>query len=242
MQKILALSSSRVGGGGYLQQALNDIHQFLGNEKLNVVFVPFASVDGYDEYTAKVQDALASLPYQITGLQHASAKDLIQNADVVMVGGGNTFKLMHDLYQEDVVSLIQEKVKSGMPYIGWSAGANITGLSIRTTNDMPIIQPPTFDALCFLPFQINPHYLNETREGFHGETRDQRLEEFIKLNLGIPVLGLPEGTALHYEAGKLLYKGNVDGVLFESNENNQPVRRSIEPNSDLHFLLQRNKF
>src|SRR5690606_31256755 len=136
----------------------------------------------YEAYARKVREGLKNPLLNIIPVLPGNAKKLIQDADGIMVGGGNTFKLLHDIYQLDLLSLIQEKVNTGTPYIGWSAGSNITGLSIATTNDMPIIEPPSFKALGFFPFQINPHYLNLTTEGFHGETRDQRLEEFLKLN------------------------------------------------------------
>src|SRR5690606_30540260 len=129
--------------------------------------------------------------------------------------------------QLDLLSLIQEKVNTGTPYIGWSAGSNITGLSIATTNDMPIIEPPSFKALGFFPFQINPHYLNLTTEGFHGETRDQRLEEFLKLNPSASVVCLPEGTALLCRDGKTVYKGEAPGYVLTLSENSEMKKREL---------------
>jgi dipeptidase E len=127
-----------------------------------------------------------------------------------------------------LVELIKEKVQSGTPYIGWSAGSNLTGLSIRTTNDMPIVQLQSFEAFGFLPFQINPHYFNETRAGFHGETRDQRLEEFTKINPGISIVCLPEGTWLWAENGECKYEGGQPGIVMV-NQNGQLVKKPLLP-------------
>lgn len=234
--RVLALSSSRVGNGEYLAAAVPMVASFLGNASLRLGFVPFAAVDGdYKSYAAKVQEGLSS--YTIDLITPANAKEIIPACDAIVVGGGNTFKLLHDIYQHDLFSLIRQKVKNGTPYIGWSAGSNLTGGTICTTNDMPIIQPQSFVAFNFLPFQINPHYYNIAIEGFHGETRDQRLTEFLQLNLGVPVVGLPEGTALQLESHTLQFKGESNGVLFQSN-NGKIQKVELISNSDVSFLLK----
>jgi dipeptidase E len=236
--KVLAISSSRVGSGGFLEAAIPLIHDFIGNRSLNVSFIPFASVrTDYEEYGAMIKKALASLPYTITTAMPANARTVLAKADVIMVGGGNTFKLLHDIYHYKLLALIRNKVKGGTPYIGWSAGANIAGRSIGTTNDMPIIQPPSFGSLGFLPFQINPHYINQTPEGHNGETRDQRLEEFVMLNPGIPVLGLPEGTALRLDQAAVYFTGDTEGVLFQRNGEGTVEKRAVPKGEDLSFLL-----
>jgi dipeptidase E len=234
--RILALSSSRSGNSNYMEAALPMIRQFLGEQPLDIAFLPFAAVDSYDEYYHKVHSAFSSFPYKIHLVNTASPLEIIESANVIMIGGGNTFKLLHDLYDLQLVELIKKKVAAGIPYIGWSAGANLTGLTISTTNDMPIIQPQSFTSFGWLPLQLNPHYINETREGFHGETRDQRIGEFLKLNPDVPVVGLAEGTALQLEGDKLAYLGNGSSVLFR-NENGAIQKTAIEVDTDLSFLL-----
>ena len=236
--KVLALSSSRLGNGGFLENALPLIQDFLGYDNLKIAFIPFASVQrDYDDYGKMVEQAFASSPYSIQIVFPSNAKPVIENADVIMVGGGNTFKLLHDIYNYELFQLIQNKVTQGTPYIGWSAGANISGRSISTTNDMPIVQPKSFMSFKFLSFQINPHYHNLTIEGHNGETRDQRLEEFVILNPEIPVVGLPEGTALRLDNDRLHFVGEKEGVLFRCELNGLPQKRAIVQGEDLSVLL-----
>ena len=237
--RLLAFSSSRDGNGGYLESAAPLIEQFLGSNSLTIAFFSFASVDNdFEAYATKVREGLSSLPHTIKLVTLVNAKEVIETCDAIMVGGGNTFKLLHDIYQFDLFQLIQQKVRSGTPYIGWSAGSNITGLTICTTNDMPIIQPQSFTAFGFLPFQINPHYVNLVVEGFHGETRDQRLTEFMFLHPGIPVVGLPEGTALLLKERNLQLLGKRAAVLFQYQQSDAaPVKKEIAPGTDLSFLF-----
>ncbi|WP_121356266.1 dipeptidase PepE [Flavisolibacter nicotianae] len=237
---VLALSSSRVGDGGYLTAAVPLINGFLGAKPLRLAFVPFATADNNDEsYLAKVKEGLSSLPHELCLVTPENGRAVIEATDGIVVGGGNTFKLLHDIYRYDLFALIRESVENGKPYIGWSAGSNLAGRTICTTNDMPIIQPQSFTAFGFLPFQLNPHYYNVVIEGFHGETRDQRLNEFLLVNPGVPVVGLPEGTALHRNGDRLQFLGTQDAALFQ-----QPAltaiaeRKFLSPGSDLSFLLQ----
>lgn len=233
--KMLALSSSRVGSGGFLEAALPLITEFLGRFTGTIAFIPFASVTkDYQEYGSMVREALATHSLSINVVEPGNAKEVITSSSAIMVGGGNTFKLLHDIYELNLLELIRDKVKNGCPYIGWSAGSNIAGRTICTTNDMPVIQPASFNALQFIPFQINPHYLNEVREGFNGETRDQRLLEFVSLNPNIPVAGLPEGSALWLENDKLQYIGENSGVLFPGMDS---TKISIATGTDLSYLL-----
>jgi dipeptidase E len=239
--EVLAISSSRVGSGGFLENALPSIKEFISKGNHQIAFVPFASVQrNYDEYGELLKKALESLPNSIEIVKPNSAKKTIEQSDVIIVGGGNTFKLLHDIYDLDLFDLIRNKVQSGAAYIGWSAGANIAGKSISTTNDMPIIQPRSFTAFGFLPFQINPHYYNLTIDGHNGETRDQRLEEFVLLNPRIPVVGLPEGTALKLSKGALQFIGEKDGVLFQADVNNMALKKTILPGENLSLLYPGN--
>ncbi|MEO9021023.1 MAG: dipeptidase PepE [Ginsengibacter sp.] len=236
---ILALSSSRSGKSGYLETAAPVIENFLGDEAISIAFIAFASADkNYEEYSSKVRKALKKLPHIIHTVFPQNAASVITKSNAIMVGGGNTFKLLHDLYQLNLIEVIQKKVNSGTPYIGWSAGANITGLTIGTTNDMPVIEPKSFKALGLLPFQINPHYVNQKAEGFNGETRNQRLEEFMKMNPDASIVCLPEGTFLQRENNILKYNGKEPAVLFYSKESEGTFsQRMIPDDSDLSYLL-----
>ena len=237
--KILAISSSRVGNSGYLETAIPLIKSFLGSKAIKIAFLPFASAEtNYEEYTFRVKKAFNDLPYSIETVLPENAKDVIAKSDVLMTGGGNTFKLLHDIYQLNIFETIRNKVNTGTPYIGWSAGANITGFTIGTTNDMPIIQPQSFNAMGFFLFQINPHYINQKKKGFNGETRDDRLKEFMMLNPGISIIGLPEGTALQLSKNHLKFIGKELGILFHQKDNfGQFVRETISSTTDLSFLL-----
>lgn len=234
---VLALSSSRVGGGPYLAAAVPLLQNFLGNTPLQLAFVPFAAVDDdYEAYATTVQEGLSSLPHRLVLATPANAREVIESSDAIVVGGGNTFKLLHHIYHFGIFELIQQRVLSGLPYVGWSAGANLAGATICTTNDMPIIQPPSFAAFGFLPFQLNPHYYNVVIEGFHGETRDQRLAEFLTLHPSVPVVALPEGTALQRKRENLFFTGHQSAVLLQIS-NGELIRTEISPDQDLSWLL-----
>ncbi|MDN4503282.1 dipeptidase PepE [Alteromonadaceae bacterium BrNp21-10] len=230
---LLLLSSSKEGQGGYLEHALPFIQLHLGSIK-NILFIPYAGVSlGWDEYTQRVQQALAD--FNIQGIhQTTDPITAINQAQAIMVGGGNTFALLNHLYQKDLLNVIKQRVNANIPYIGWSAGSNIAGSSIRTTNDMPIIQPPSFDALKLMPFQINPHYSDVQAPGHHGETRAQRIQEFTCLNPNMPVIALREGSALQRNGNQLTLLGNRDGLVFLDDK-----QQTIKPASNLdHYLVE----
>ncbi|NVJ61992.1 MAG: dipeptidase PepE [Gammaproteobacteria bacterium] len=237
---LLLLSSSKADETDYLAHATHWITQFLDqagvSSESNVLFVPFAGVSiSYPEYTAKVSAALSQLGLNIQCLG-ASDDPLrsIKKADVIIVGGGNTFHLLHQLYQFDLIGPIRERVSQGVPYIGWSAGSNIATPSIKTTNDMPIVQPPSFQALNLVPFQINPHYIDGHPPGFHGETRDDRLQEFMTVSPEVNIIGLPEGTGIQVIENRLNLLGEKPIMHFHKGN------RSILTAQLLETIYQQN--
>lgn len=192
------LSNSTNPGTAYLEHALDWFSLFLRGRR-NILFVPYAGVTiSWDEYTRKVAEALKPLNVTVTGIhQFSHPVNQIHNYEVIMVGGGNTFALLKALQENNLIDAFRHVILSGgTPYIGWSAGSNIAAPGIFTTNDMPVVQPTSFEALNLIPFQINPHYTEDVLPNFHGETRLQRLQEFLALNPQSKVLGLPEGSAL----------------------------------------------
>jgi dipeptidase E len=234
---VLMLSSSRQGDEAYLEHARPHILAHLGDIR-DLLFVPYAAVTGtYDEYVKKVAEALPecnvtglhTVEEPVSAIHHAK-----ENGQSIVVGGGNTFHLLSTLYAGALMVPIKHAIADATPYIGWSAGSNICGQSIRTTNDMPIIEPPSFEALHVVPFQLNPHYTDYQPEGHNGETRDQRLFEFTALNPTTPVVAIREGTALTLTDNKLTLVGKKEGYLFLGNE-----KSPIAPSTDLTELLNR---
>jgi dipeptidase E len=232
--QLLLLSSSRAANSDYLAPGLPLIDQLLGDIR-QVLFIPYAGVSvGYDAYQQMVQAALLPLGITVDSIhQFAAPAQAVEQAQAIVIGGGNTFHLLHQLYHHQLIDLIHKKVKNGTPYIGWSAGSNVAGQSIRTTNDMPIIEPPSFVALNLLPFQLNPHYTDFKPAGFHGETRDMRLNEFMLLNPQTPIVGLPEGSALRRDGDHLWYVAEMAGYLFVGGE-----KTALQPGDNLSHLLK----
>ena len=214
---MLLLSNSTSPGQPYLAHARDWIAEAVGDAR-QVAFVPYAAVTfSYDEYTDRVRDALDGLGLDITGVHTAfDPAAAIRHSDAVFVGGGNTFHLLRACYQHGLIDAIRERVRDGAPYVGWSAGSNLACPSIRTTNDMPIVEPPSLDALALVPVQINPHYTDAHPDGHQGETRAQRLAEFVAANPEMPVVGLPEGTALQITGGTARLLGQGAARLFDT--------------------------
>ena len=212
--RLLLLSSSAIHGSGYLDWAEADIREFLGRST-RVLFVPYALADR-DAYSETARQRFERMGYELYAIhQEDDPARAVGRADVIFIGGGNTFRLLKALYDELILELIGERVREGMPYIGASAGTNMACPTIKTTNDMPIVQPPSFNALGLLPFQINPHYLDPDPSSTHkGETREERLRQYLEEN-DTPVLGLREGSLLWVEKQKVILRGSKTARLFK---------------------------
>ena len=211
-RRILLLSSSTVFGGGYFDYAEAEIRDFLDGVG-KILFVPFALSD-QDAYATRTRERFRQMGYSVESLHAASdAARAVQAAQAILIGGGNTFRLLKALYDLDLLGAIRERVKGGARYMGSSAGSNVAGPTIRTTNDMPIVQPPSFDALGLVPFQINPHYVNPDPGSKHmGETREERILQYLEEN-DSPVIGLREGAMIRVEKGKAMLQG-ISGARF----------------------------
>ncbi|WP_338696034.1 dipeptidase PepE [Streptomyces sp. Q6] len=230
---LLLLSNSTQYGRGYLEHALDIVTGFLP-AKARLAFVPYALAD-HDAYTARVRGALDGAGIEVHGV-HEGDDPLAQlsAADAVFIGGGNSFRLLSALYRTGLRDALAKAVRAGLPYMGASAGTNMAAPTLRTTNDMPIVQPPSFEALGLVPFQINPHYLDPDPSSTHkGETREERLTEFLEEN-DVPVLGLREGSWLRVADARASVEGAHPARLF---------RRGAEPQelaagSDVSELLE----
>jgi dipeptidase E len=196
--RLLLLSNSTLPGEPYLGWAKSHIQEFLGERK-RIAFVPFAAVSfSMDEYTRITQGVFGELGHEVFSLHTEVDKvKALANAEAVVIGGGNSFQLLRTLYSTELVRAIRVRVMGGMPYVGWSAGANVAGPTIMTTNDMPITEVPTLRSMGLVPFQINPHYTDARLPGHGGESRDQRIAEFLALNQRSAVVGLREGALLN---------------------------------------------
>lgn len=217
--RILAASTSTVYGSGYLEYILDRAVEFLNAEE--ILFIPYARPGGatYEEYSEAPKKAFGKKNISVKGIHEFSNPKLaIENAKAIFVGGGNTFLLLKTLYESNLMDVLKAVVAKGTPYMGSSAGSNLTGMTIGTTNDMPIVYPPRFEALGFLPFNLNPHYLDPDPDSTHkGETRETRIGEFHHFN-SQPVLGLREGSWLEVEKGKIELKGELTARLFRQGE------------------------
>jgi dipeptidase E len=236
LKRLLLLSNSTNVGMGYLEHAKPHIANYLGKEIKKVAFVPFAGVTiSWEHYVKRVSDAFSEIGYEIFSLHMESDPiKALEKADAIAVGGGNTFKLVHDLYKTGLMDVIPQKVKQGLPFIGWSAGSNVACPTLRTTNDMPIIEPPSFTTMNLVPFQINPHYLDAHPEGHGGETRQQRIEEFLELNPETYVVGLREGTILNVEGDQMRLLGDRPARIFKKGIEYY----ELDNTADFSFLLK----
>ena len=232
---LLLISNSTMAGEPYLDYCKTDIKQFLGSSKITALFIPYAGVSlSYDEYEAKVKSRFNEVGHDIVSIhQFDNPVEAVKNAEAIVVGGGNTWHLLHEIRRNGLIEPIQKKVAGGTPYIGWSAGSNLTCPTIKTTNDMPIIDPKGFEALNLIPFQINPHYLDKNPDGHGGETRQDRIEEFLVANKDTTVVGLREGCMFVYKNDKLSLKGNRTLRLFQYGKE----FKELTTNDDINFLM-----
>ena len=234
MKKIIIASTSTLHGGDYLDYLLPELSLHFKHCK-TILFIPFARPSGisHEEYTSKVATAFAKINIRVKGIhEYQDFSKAITNAEGIFTGGGNTFLLVSQLYKNKIMTILSETVKRGIPYLGTSAGSNICGLTMQTTNDMPIVYPPSFQTLGLIPFNLNPHYLDADLQSKHiGETRETRINEFHAFN-NIPVLGLREGSWLEVRDNKTTLKGDLSARLFLANQN--PVE--IESGTDLSDL------
>jgi len=234
LKSLLIASTSTVYGSGYLDYLLNDLQRhFEATDE--ILFIPYARPSGvsHDEYTKTANTAFSKIGKAVRGIHEFNNPiKAIETAKGIFTGGGNTFVLVNQLYKNKVLEPLKAAINNGTPYLGTSAGSNICGLTMNTTNDMPIVYPPSFKTLGAVPFNINPHYLDPNTSSTHmGETRETRIKEFHKFNTQ-PVIGLREGSWLDVKGNTITLKGTLNARVFT--HNNSPYE--IEPNTDLGFL------
>jgi dipeptidase E len=232
MKRLLLISNSTLHGSGYLDHAEQEIRETLGSNK-RVLFVPFALYDR-DAYAAQARKRFEAMGYELDSIhEFVDAKNAVNRAEAIFIGGGNTFRLLQSLYQADLLLPVRRRVAEGMLYIGSSAGAVVAAPTIKTTNDMPIVQPPSFDSLGLIRFQINAHYLDPDPNSTHmGETREVRLMQFLEEN-ETPVVGLREGCMIRVEQGVHLLKGKTRARIFRRGF--EPVE--VQPGSTIDDLI-----
>ncbi|WP_322549763.1 dipeptidase PepE [Flavobacterium psychraquaticum] len=232
MKNILIASTSTLHNGSYLEYLLPELRTFFGN-CTEIIFIPYArpSAISHDDYTQKVREAFSKINIQVKGIhEFEDPIKAIENAKGIFTGGGNTFLLVSQLYKTKVIDILETVVKNGTPYLGTSAGSNICGLTMNTTNDMPIVYPPSFRTLGFVSFNINPHYLDPIADSTHmGETRETRIHEFHQFNPQ-PVVGLREGSWLALKGNSIKLKGNLTARIFKRNETPFEVTPETELN------------
>lgn len=237
--RLLLISNSTNAGEAYLDYPKNNIRDFLGSKKVKALFIPYAAVTfSYDAYEEKVKTRFNEVGHDIVSIHRFSDPvKAIMDAPAIVVGGGNTWMLLKCLRENKLIGPVRKKALGGTPYIGWSAGSNVACPTIMTTNDMPVTVPASPRAFGLIPFQINPHYLDANPAGHAGETREQRIEEFIEVNREVFVAGLREGTMFTIEGRKITLSGPRNARVFRYGS--QPVE--VPPGGDLSFLLKKGR-
>ena len=230
--RLLLLSNSVNPGSGWLDHAEEEFKDFFGPPRGPLLYFPFASVGlSFDEGTHRARKRFAKMGYDVVGAHRARS---VRGMAGFLVSGGNTFRLLHEMQSRGWLAKVRRAVLGGLPYSGWSAGSNLACPTIRTTNDMPIIEPRSLAAMGLIPFQLNPHYTERSLSGHGGETRDQRLAEFLALNPKAKVLGLREGSLLRLENRELRLKQGPGAKLFSGSRT-----KNFKAGADLSFLLRK---
>lgn len=236
MMKLLLFSNSTNFGEPYFEFPIPFIKSFLQEKAYNCLFFPYAGVTiSWDEYENRIRDRFSALGHKLTSVHRSKSYiKAIEEAEVIVVGGGNTFNLLHHLHSFNLIEPIRRKVLQGTPFIGWSAGSNVACPTICTTNDMPIIQPPSFNALNLVPFQINPHYTDAVILNHGGETREARILEYLEINRDKKVIGLREGSLIQYEEQKAELLGRGAKVFQYGTES-----KDLQGGNSLSFLFNK---
>ncbi|WP_044402624.1 dipeptidase PepE [Lacinutrix sp. Hel_I_90] len=234
MKNIIIASTSTVFGGkplDYLLEALKVLFQ----DTSDILFIPYARPGGisHDDYTSRMATVFSTINKTLKGIhEFKNASEAIKQAKGIFIGGGNTFVLVSQLYKNDCINSLKTAINNGIPYLGTSAGSNICGLTMSTTNDMPVVYPPSFKTLGFVPFNINPHYLDPIENSKHmGETRETRINEFHHYNTQ-PVIGLREGSWIQVKGNEIQLKGTLKARVFEYEQD----AYEIETNTFLNEL------
>jgi dipeptidase E len=231
-KRVLLISNSTLYGSGYLDHAESEIRDFLGGVG-RVLFVPYALYD-LDAYSSTARERFKRMGYELDSVHTAADPgQAVNDAEAIFIGGGNTFRLLKSLYDFDLLNPIRRRAAEGMPYVGSSAGSNVAGPTIRTTKDMPIVEPPSFDALGLVSFQISPHFLDPDPSSTHmGETQEERILQYLEEN-DRTVVGLREGAMVRAELGSNVLKGSSGARVFR--RGHDPVE--VEPGAKLDSLL-----
>lgn len=233
---LLLISNSTMVGEPYLDYPKHHIADFLGKQPVKALFIPYAGVTiSFDDYEHRVKERFNEIGHDVVSIHHFDDPvKAVEEAEAIVVGGGSTWQLTHHVHQFNLTDPIRKKVIAGTKYIGWSAGSNLACPTIKTTNDMPIMDPLGFDALNLIPFQINPHYLDKNPDGHGGETREDRIMEFLEVNKDMKVAGLREGCMFVVNGDQFGYIGKLPLRLFEYGK--EPVE--LAPDTDFSFLFK----
>ena len=235
--RLLLISNSTNPGEAYLDYPKHNIKDFLGDKPINCLFIPYAAVTfSFDEYEDRVNNRFAEIGHKVTGIhRYDNMIEAVEKAEAIVVGGGNTWQLVKMLQENNLMEAIVKKVQQGTPYVGWSAGSNIACPTLKTTNDMPIVEPASFDTLNLVPFQINPHYLDDNNDTHGGETREVRIIEFIHANKEVYVVGLREGCMLLLENDDIRMIGSRNARIFHYGEETEDLTEK----DDFRFLIEK---